>query len=281
MYKLDVTNENGETLALMPNKAYTVTGVDGLNPPTSTINSSETLGAGALFNSSTVNVRNLVIMVQPEYPVEKNRINLYRYFKVGRKITVHYSNGSRDVYIDGYIESFDTTPFSKRQTVQISILCLQPFFRDAMEIVEQLSQVIDMFEFPFAIDEPGKVFSEIDKTYERTIINSGEATTGMIIRLTASGSVVSPVIYDATNRTSFGLDVSMGVGDEIIINTNHSEKSVMKISGGTKTDIINSIMADATWFELEPGETVFAFEAESGAEYLNVEFSHYDLYEGV
>lgn len=282
MYKLDVTNENGEVLSLNPSEKYTIQDVSGLASNKATINYSDVAGGdGGFYSSSHVDVRNIVFMIHVEHPIEQNRINLYKYFKLGKSVDIHFTNDSRDVRITGYIDSFDTSLFEMSQVIQISVLCLKPFFRDADAIVTYLSQVLDMFEFPFDIDEEGEVFSEIDKTHEVVIANTGETDTGVIITMTATGTVVDPIIYDATNRTSLALDITMQLGDSILINTNRGEKSIILTRNGVQSNIINNLVAGSTWFTLEPGETVFAYETSQGDEFLSITFNHYNNYEGV
>lgn len=282
MYKLQVTNEQGATLALNPSSDYIVTDVSGVTPPTATINSSELAGGdGALYNSSRIDSRNIVLTVVIKQPIERNRIGLYQYFRMGKKINLQFENGTRKVQTTGYIESFDTSLFTSKQTVVISILCLDPFLRSAEEIVNELSSVIALFEFPFAIEEAGIPFSEIDMLADTAIVNGGEANTGVIITLFASQTVVNPVVYDNSNRALFRVNMTMQARDEITINTNRGEKSVILTREGVDSNIINSISDDSTWFSIPPGENSFSCGADDGAEYLIMTVYHYDLFEGV
>ena len=282
MFTLTATNSSGKSLQITQNSSYKLTAIDGLTSPTASINSSTIAGSdGSLFNSAKVESRNIVFTIFFEPPIEKNRINLYRFFHIKDLVSIRYTNGSRDVTIAGYVESLEGSLFEMRQSVQVSILCLQPYFKSAAEIVEELSQTLDSFEFPFSIDLTGIPFSEIDKTYMQNVYNNGDVSCGMIIELQATGTVVNPTIYDATNRTFMGLDKTLQAGDLVVINTNVGEKSIVLKSGGKTSNIINEISPGSTWFQIEPGETVFAYEVEDGEEWLSVTFHHNDLYGGV
>lgn len=282
MYILEVINSKKQTLSLMPSDRYTIREITGLLPNSASIYYSDVAsGDGGLFNSSRVETRNIVLTIHPEFPVETNRLNLYNFFQLGKNVDLHFKNGTRDVKITGYVENFDGSLFEQKQLIQISILCLQPFFQDAQYIIDQLSQIFDMFEFPFSTEPEGIVFSYVDKTHEVVITNNGEISTGVIITLRASGVVINPTIYDATNNTTFALNVTMHVGDVITINTNRGQKSVIMTTNNVTSNIINSMVKGSKFFNLAPGKTVFAYDCESGEEYLTILFNHYDLYQGV
>ena len=282
MYLLEAINAAGNILTLSSNEKYTIKSIDGLLPNSASIYSSDIAGGdGALYNSSHVETRNIVLAIHPEFPVGENRINLYRFFQLGKPVDLHFKNDSRDVKISGYVENFDGSLFDLKQLVQISILCPQPFFEDAEYIVQQVSEILNLFEFPFSIDSVGIPFSEINSERELTIYNTGEVSTGVIITLHATGPVTNPVIYDVTNGGQFGINVEMDNGDEIIINTNRGNKSVFMTSDNERTNIINNMSKGSNFFTVEPGETVFTYNCTAGRDNLQVTFQFSNKYQGV
>ena len=282
MYKISVTNDTGKTLNLTPNGKFTITSISGLLPPSADINNSTAGNAdGAVFNGARLRPRNIVITILPNFPVEKNRLSLYEVFRVKKLVTVHYKNASRDIQIEGYVESVIGELFAQSQTIQVSILCLDPYLKSAAEIVDDLSAIIDMFEFPFSTEDEGIVFSEIAQTNSVIITNNGEAEAGLIIKLRTTGTVKNPIIYDATNVTGFGLNFTMLASDEITIDTRRGKKSVTLLRDGETYNLINMIKDNPTWFSVAPGETVFTYSADTNLNFLYVKFFHYDLYEGV
>ena len=482
MFKLIATNQAGQSLQITQNGDYSLADISGLTPSKATINYTDIAGSdNSVFNSARMEVRNIVLTIVPEGAIETNRIGLYDVFRIKQLITLRYTSESRDVTIAGYVESIEGSLFSQKQSLQISIICVEPFFKDATTIVEELSQILAMFEFPFAIELDGTMeeetwipnvsvkgettqggtpspsapvsltgiespatiqtslgdkqypveitfdggalygddeifdelvngedakitrrvkmiefdgtenwegvptknkkrrfilrvdnlkpsannklacimsthyptitadavffetqgisvtsaspisiydknhntsegdwksylaaqkaagtpvkvvyeletpevqsitpatasreyetslgipFSEIDQTYMKNIFNEGDVSCGMIIELQATGTVVKPVIYDATNRTKFLLNTTMNNGDLIRINTNKGQKSVMRERNSIITNMINSVDEESTWLQLNPGETVFAYDAESGVEQLMISVFH-------
>ena len=282
MFTLKIENRFGDVLELTHNRNYIVTGVEGLNPPKAKINLSDVAGMdGALFNSAKAETRNLVLTVLPQTPVEENRLTLYRFAQVAQWCKIYYSNGSVDVQIEGYVETVNGSLFSKSQTLQISIICPQPYFEGLHEIRNDISSLISMFEFPFAIEAEGIEFSYINHDILSTVVNVGDVPTGIIIEITARGEVVNPVIYDNLTGRSIGLNITLAERDKIVINTNSGSRSVTLISGNAERNIMNLMKPNPNWFTLLPGENIFSYEADSGVDLMSIVFRHRTKFGGV
>lgn len=281
MYTVSV-HSNGGNLVISGNTNYHIIGISGLSPVNATINSSRISGGdGAMFNSASVGTRNIVLTILPNHPVAENRQALYKVFGVKSKITLKYSTENRNVQIDGYVESVQADLFAKRQQVQVSVLCMQPFFKSAQEIIDELSSVNGMFEFPFAVEAAGVVFSESIVIRRAVITNEGDMPCGAIFKMRAIGRVLNPVIYNADDTTSYKLNIEMQTGDEIVLDTQRGGKSVFLIRDGVRRNIINNRAPNITWFQLPVGETTFTYNADEGAENLTISIGHYNLFGGV
>ena len=282
MFTLKIENRFGDILELTHNKNYLVTKVEGLSPPKAKINLSDIAGMnGALFNSAKAETRNLVLTVLPQTPVEQNRLALYRFAQVAQWCKIYYSNGSVDVQIEGYVETVEGSLFSKTQSLQISIICPQPYFEGLREIYNDISSLISTFEFPFAIEARGIEFSYINHEIFATVMNVGDVETGLIIEITSRGEVVNPVIYENMTGGSIGLNITLTSQDRIVINTNSGSRSVTLIRGNTETNIINKVVPNPDWFTLQPGENIFSYEAEYGADLMGIVFRHRTKFGGV
>lgn len=282
MYTLKVENDRGDKLNLTANPSYTVFKIEGLNPPHATVNSSvNTTTDGSVINSVRLENRNIVIYVSLEGDVEKNRINLYKYFPVKKQIKIFFKHGMRDIYICGIVELIECDLFSNRQVAQISILCPKPYFKEVNDLVTIFSDVSPMFAFPFSINKAGVEFSAITVNQRRSVINAGDVETGIIIKLFATGTVVNPVIYDVLNRTQMKLNFTLQPSDTIIINTNVGEKSIELIRSGVSSNALGYMLPDSHWFALSPGDNVFTYDADSGNSNLQLTFTTSVLYSGV
>ena len=282
MFSLAIENAKGNRLRLTQNPNYTVVSVDGLNPAKANINTAVNANFdGSTFKSSRLQNRNIVIMLAVEGAVEVNRIELYKFVKVKEKVTIYVTTASRDVYIEGYIESMNIGIFEKKQMVQISIICPNPYFANLDESVQNFSNVHSLFEFPFAIEEEGIPFSEIVADEEINVQNFGDVPTGMIIEFKAFGAVVNPAIYNTGTNKFMKLNATMSDGDVIQINTHKGQKAVLEISDGTVTNILNKLDPASTWLELEPVDNIMMFTATDGAINLQCAIYHDSLFEGL
>lgn len=282
MYSLSIENKAGQRIALSSEKNIVITNIEGLTPPTATINTSDVaMHDGARFNSSKVRKRNIVITLRLIRDVERMRILLYKYFRIKQWCKIYYTNESRDVYCEGYVEAFENDRFVMNNEVQISIICPYPWFKELDEIVFNMSTMSDMFEFPFAIEEVGVEFSVIDENILTPVINSGDVDTGVVLELSATNDVVNPRIYNADTQEMLGLNFTMIAGDLIRISTVKGEKYVKLIRDGVETNIINHLMSAPTWFQIPVGETNFTYDCTMGGESFSVKFIGRNLFEGV
>lgn len=281
MFTLIFENAKGEAIQLSQNPRYTVTSITGLNPPLANINTAINASFdGSTFKSSRLDNRNIVITLAIEGDIKNNRVELYKYVKAKDACKVRFSNGVRNVYIDGYVEALECNLFEQRQLVQISVICPNPYFKDDGEN-NVFSSVNGLFEFPFAIDSEGIPFGEIVINEDVNVFNAGDVATGMLIEFKAADTVVNPAIYNMRTNEFIKLSLTMETGDVVQINTVRGQKSVTKISGGVKTNILNTLAPSSTWLVLESGDNIMLFTADTHPENLSCTVRHNNLYEGV
>lgn len=293
MFTFTIENRNGDQLKLTQDEQhYQIIGIEGLNPPNALIRTSTVAGMdGSKFASSKLEERNVVITVKINGDVEQNRLKLYRYFRTKHYCKMYYKNNSRDVYIEGYVETIENDLFQQGQTMQISVICPDPYFNSIDEIVNDISKVLGAFEFPFAFGADGVIdptdtdpaieFSTYDDDRMVNIHNGGESVVGLTIEMSAIGDVVNPTIYNVDTRESFGLNLTIMAGDVVRINTNSGQKSVTLTRDGVTTNQINKVLRQSVWLTLAMGDNQFTYTATTGLESLFVVFTHRTRYEAV
>lgn len=285
MFDLILENSAGDQLSFGLGSPFTITEIEGLNPPSATINTSElALMDGALYNSAKVNMRTLNIAFAIEYEAAKNRIEVFKVLKSKQYVKMYYNGQYRQVYIEGYIESINITYFDMIQIVTCTVICPSPFFKDAQEVVNELSNIIGAFHFPFSSTAtPQLVFSYFATDVGITVENDGDVACGMIIELYANEAVTNPKIFNYVTQEFIGLNISMQAGDLITLNTNAGQKTATLLRAGVETNVFNNVIKNSTWLQLEPNGSTFVYEVGSGSNAANlaVTFTHTNLYEGV
>ena len=288
MYSLIIKNKDGLKLEFNSLRAaYNITNIKGLYPPKTTINTSQSaLVDGSTFNSAKVNSRSINMAFTIEYPVESNRLAIYKVLRPKEPITMYYKSSKLDVYIEGYVESIEVGHFDVKQKATISILCPQPYLKSAAAVVDELTNLIRSFHFPFynPVEEQDLVFGHIEDTAQAIVVNNGGIETGIVIEIFCKNNAFSnPTIYNYDTQEYIALDYTFEVGETVVINTVQGEKSITSIKNGIHTNIFNSLVRGSTWLQLPAGGATYVYTVEpSGSEqFAEITISHNDLYEGV
>lgn len=312
MFTLKFENQNGEIITLSGVESmYQILNVEGLNPPSANIKRSEVAGMdGTKYMSAKLEERNIVLTLRINGNVEKNRIYLYNYFQSKQYCKMQYTNGSRSVYAEGYVENIECGLFTISEQMQISIICPDPYFYDMKEIVTDISHALGAFAFPFSFGASGVTTPTVNMidTYlvqeyaEATVpdqstdsatefstyvinrvvnlVNYGENDTGVIIEIVATDTVVNPRIRN-DRMQFFELNTTLSTGDVVTINTNKGYKSVQLFDDLNTISIINKVTRGSTWLTLQKGDNQLTYNAEEGADNMRVRFIHRAKYQAV
>ena len=298
---IKVTNPKGESLVLdlfHPEKSgLIVRSISGLGPPKANINSTDLATAdGALYSSARASTRNIVFNLQFMFAptIEDSRQLTYKYFPLKKLVKIEVETDNRSLETSGYVESNSPDIFSREETTQISIICLDPFFYDPNPSVTQFATVTPTFEFPFSnesISESLIEFGTINLDTRSTIDYVGDVDTGVLITIHALGSVSgSLTIYNVETQEKMVIDLTKiktligkdyGSGDDIIISTVSGDKYVQVLHDGKYTNAIAAIEKLADWFQVSVGRNIFNFTVTKGIENLVMSFSYRNAYGGI
>ncbi len=286
MFTLKVENSKGAIIELTDNEDnYQVADIEGLDPPNANINTtSYASGDGSSFSSSKLQNREIVITVYINGDVQKNRLTLYKYFRSKEWCKIYYKNESRDVYIEGYVQTLEVPQFVQKEVAQISILCPNPYFKDMKKIIQSISKIIKKFTFPFSINENEPIpFSSLKLEKTTNIINDSESKTGLIIEVKFIGNVKKLELRNIDTGEKFIIDYNFTKNDKLIINCNKGSKSVILERDGIRYNLIPYVRKGFTFFQLEPGDNVFSFLADDGIDdiLVDINFKYYKVYLGV
>lgn len=283
MFSCYLENEYGDKLKLTGNVNYTGVEIDGLSPAPATIGKKNySLFDGAKITSRKTNEKPITITFYIDKDVEKSRIAIYKVVQPSELVRLYYKNGTRNVYIDGVVETIDIDYYTIKQFVTISILCQDPFFRDANSHIEDINKVVNLFEFPFSIEKKGIEFGTYEDVKEISLENSGDISTGMQIEIHATGTVRNPIITNVVDKTYFKLNYTLNAGDILCISTYKGRKKVEVFKNGKYENVFNNIAEGSTWLKLAVGTNIYMYDADADDEkYMIVKFIYQNLYRGV
>lgn len=298
-----VTNHTGDSIKLELTRpefsGFAIVNIEGLGPVKADISISDiSTYDGGLYNSSRLGTRNIVfsIIFMNYYgeSIEDIRHRAYTFFQTKTKVKLLFETSTRNLEIDGYVESNEPTIFSKQEGCTISILCPFPYMYSLEEDSSvTFSNVDPMFEFPFSNESLTESLIEMGsiKIVSEKVLNyKGDAETGIKITIHAYGEVGSITIYNIGTRESMKINASLieqltGSGissnDEIIINTAKGNKYIRLLREGAYYNILNCLDKNADWFQLQNGDNIFAYTAESGSDNLKFTIENRVIYKGV
>lgn len=286
MYTAQIKNSGGESLRLTQNEEqFQVVSITGLNPASAHINLTDVAGLdGAVFNSSKLNTREIVITLKINGDVEENRQKLYLFFRTKERCIFYFRNKNRDVSIEGIVETVEVGLFTKAETMQISIICPDPYFRALQEIAVDISNLESLFTFPFAIDEDAPIpFSTYTDNREAVILNKSEAATGMIINVEALADFSSVEIRDIDTGDYMLLSGTFIAGDKIAINTNPGKKEIRLTRDSTETNAFRTLQRGSTFLQLAVGINRYSYLVDGGSndEAVKITIQYTNAFRGV
>ena len=179
--QIKATNQYGIwTVYKLNNYASALISVTGLNPPTADISTSPIATKdGSIFTNARAQNRNIVLtFATTGTNPESLRVSIYRVFKIKEPIALEIKTTSRTANIDGYVESISADPFAKKQRLQVSIICPDPYF-----LSEEENHVII---YP-----------------QSNIVTLSDTTHGAIFEITATGAITGGFTIGNTLTSSW------------------------------------------------------------------------------
>lgn len=296
-----VTNDTGDSLEIglkSPEKSgFLITDISGLGPVNAAINTSSISSRdGVFFNSARKSSRNIVftfklIGTETGKTIEDVRFESYKYFPVKKNIQMIFETDTATVYTNGYIEKNEPDIFSKKETISVSVICPDPFFRAIDDQVTVFNGVSENFEFPYE----NEVGSRMDYGYiiqytENNIAYTGSDEPGITIYMHFLATATGVAIYNTRTKEFMKLDddritaikgSTLSAGDDLVICTSKGHKSITLTSAGEIYNLLNALTKDSSWLYLDLGDNMFAFDAATGKYQTQLKATNEILYEGI
>lgn len=231
---ITVVNHVGDQLELKLTDPYetgiAVISVDGLGPGEANIVTTEyATNDGAMYNSSRLSTRNIVLNFKllPVPTIEQVRLKVYRYFPVKKPVWLIVETDSRRVQIQGYVESNVPEIFSDWETVQISILCPDPYFQSLSGQSTDFSGYRSEFEFNFY----NGICETANSTADKTVTTVKASTTNKPMT-SESGRYVAVKFANSNTASASSLTLSVDGGPKLPIKDRYGQAiSTSLVSG--------------------------------------------------
>lgn len=163
----------------------------------------------------------------------------------------------------------------------ISILCPDPLWRDPMETATSIVSWEGAFEFPVEITNDWEI-GRLNKQAEVNVINRGDVTCGCRIVFYATASLTNPSLKNTETEEYIKLNVSLSKGDKLEVTTSYKNKTTyITRANGEIENAIQYLDPSSTFLQLEIGDNLFSYNADSGKSNLEITIYHDNLYRGV
>lgn len=226
---LTVKNYLNESLTLELDRpessGFIIESITGIGAEKADINITEIATRdGGLFNSARKGARNIVINLKfqeiKDFPsIEEVRHRSYKYFPIKRKVNLTFLTDTREVEIEGYVESNEPDIFSKDEGCQISILCPFPWFSASRPQYSFSSGHQAMFEFPFKNEIVPYVSVNDSTLYDETIPDWSYTVSGKVYNIRYSEGIIfgeiekykfpCELFYDGSIDTGFVMQIKL------------------------------------------------------------------------
>lgn len=264
--ELNISTRFG-TLPLWENDYFVVSNIDGMTAAAVNVSSNTVYSMdGDRITNMQAQPREIIIdlTIKQNVSVEAAKAYVLQFVKPKQDATLQLKYDLRGVeqnrVISGKVSHIELPRFTDNAVMQITLYCPQPYWEDAEFIVGYISDILNLHHFQIAWAEPLPM-GVYNTTRTREIINQGDAAVGMVITLTAQGAVVNPVLYNNLTGEYIGINDTLAVGDEIVINTIRGQKSITK----NGVNVLSKLRAGSTWLQLDAGSNIFLMDADSGA----------------
>lgn len=262
MRKLSISSKRGGSLDLLNSNFFVLVNFENETEATSTLGVATIPNLdGDLITSTQAMPRTVSIelYIKEHVDVESAKRQILQVIKPKQECVFRMVRDERDISLTGMVESIMMPRYQQAVTMICTFHCSQPFWEDAEEVLNTLSDVKNLHIFPLSLPEEKVPFGVFDLSRSKTFHNEGDVAVGMTIRITAINSVTNPKIY-ASNGEYIGVNATMVAQDVIEITTHKGNKTAKK----NGENILNDIMQGSTWLQMETGYNTFNIVSDDG-----------------
>lgn len=250
-----VTNAQGSVLNLPLEDPtdYVVRNIEGLGPVKATLVSTSFANMdGGQYHSSRRETRNIVLTLglEPDYAVnsvQSLRDELYNFFMPKTKSTLNFHlfdkftesilEQTKDLVIEGRIESCEPSIFTKDPAVDISLVCFDPDFVD-----------------PTPITFDGVTLTDLT---DMSLVYKGNVDTGVLFTLLVDRPSEGFTIFHRPpdgSLVTIDFTYPLLTDDVVQICSVRGSKYVRLTRAGIESSILYAISPQSGWLELQPGD---------------------------
>lgn len=181
----------------------------------------------------------------------------------------------------------DTLPYFTpvNSTVNKCLLTLtanDPFWKNIEETKIDIALWSGDFSFDFEIPEStGVEMGHREPSLIVDVLNEGDVACGFEVKFKALATVVNPSILNIHTQEFIKINKTMEAGEVITVTTYFGNKKVESTFNGATTNAFNYIDFQSTFLQLDTGDNLFRYNADTNIDNLEVTIYYTPQYLGV
>ena len=276
---------NNKVLEITKDTPFKLISIDGIDSAEFQLNlTSNAQSDGSTVNSKRINKRYISILA--DYNGEnkeierKNLISFFNPKNVGVLI-INYSGVERSIEYE--IESFNAKINNIHDPLAfaVDLICPNPFWLELLESKEEIALWKGDFEFDLEITEYGIEMEHREPSLIVNVLNEGDVECGMRVEFKALATLTNPSILNVNTGEFIKINKTMVVGEVVSVSTYFGKKKITSTLNGVTTNAINYIDFQSTFLQLDLGDNLMRYDADTGIDNLEVSIYYMPQYLGV
>ena len=225
------------------------------------------------------------IVAENENQMTQRKMQLNKFFNPQQPIDLFYKKYKIRFLPNSSIKYSIITAENNEVVCKFKIegLCPDPLFTESSEQKVTAANTIGMFHFPLIISKTpnppgGIIFGYRQPSLIVAIENKGAISTGMTIVFKANGTLANPSLINVDTQKFFKVNKTMQAGEQITINTTIGQKKIQGLLNGELTNYFKYRDLESEWLQLEVGDNLFRYDADSQVENLEVYIYFHNKY---
>ncbi|MBU3098389.1 phage tail family protein [Clostridium sp. DSM 17811] len=288
MKTLTYINSNGVELVLTNSAPFVLSSFD-ISNDVNIYNSKGVNQDGANYLGNTLDIKDIsleVAIMSNNFEEAANYRNLFNKVfnpKIGEGYLV-YKDELKERKIKCVINKlpyFDKDSDATLQTCLISLTANYPFWNDLLESKEEIALWKGDFSFPLKITSAGIKFGHREPSLIVNVLNTGDVECGMRVEFKALATLTNPSILNVNNQEYIKINKTMVAGEVIAVSTYLGSKKITSTLNGVVSNAFNYIDFQSTFLQLDVGDNLFRYNADTNLDNLEVSIYYQPQYLGV
>ncbi|MGL5718842.1 MAG: phage tail family protein [Paraclostridium sp.] len=160
----------------------------------------------------------------------------------------------------------------------IELISPNPFWKDGAEAKVEIANIKGAFHFPLRLPT---IMGYKEPSLIVNCNNTGDVNIGMRLEFIAKNPLTNPSLFDVNTRQYIKINKAMVKGEKIIIDTNIGQKGIVSVIDNVETKILHLMDFDSSFLQLQKGDNLYRYNADTGIEFLTCNIYYSPSYLGV